>query len=290
MKKQLKVKIILLIIVILLFVTAGNIWISSNWLTVHFYEYKTEKLTDEQELKIVILSDLHDHEFGNMNQRLIERVKQQNPDVILLVGDMLNETSEDSDVPCSLVSKLCYVAPVYYALGNHEITFLNHHSALLEELEQAGATVLDEEYVDFMVNSVEIRLGGMYAYAFGLNANNDAAAAPENIKDFLEEYQNTDKLKIMMAHRPDSFVFGDAASVWDIDLVVSGHNHGGQVVVPFFGGLYGGDQGWFPEYIHGMYEKDNLHLFVTSGLGSHRQVLPRFNNPPEIAVITCSGN
>lgn len=161
---------------------------------------------------------------------------------------------------------------------------------LVEEIEQAGATVLDEAYVDLDVNGEEVRLGGMYTYAFGLNANNDAEAAPEDVKDFLEEYQDTDRFKIMMAHRPDSFIFGDAAAVWDVDLVVSGHDHGGQVVVPFAGGLYGGDQGWFPEYIHGMYEKDGLQLFVTSGLGSHKQLLPRFNNPPEIAVIICSGN
>ena len=67
--------------------------------------------------------------------------------------------------------------------------------------------------------------------------------------------------------------------------MVSGHDHGGQVVLPFLGGLYGGDQGWFPEYIHGMYQKDEMKLFITSGLGSHKQTLPRFNNPPEIAVV-----
>ena len=125
----------------------------------------------------------------------------------------------------------------------------------------------------------------MYDYAFGQDGNNTASNAPEDVRIFLEDFQNTDCLKIMMSHRPDSFIFGDAASYWDIDLVISGHNHGGQVVVPFLGGLYGGDQGWFPEYVHGMYQKDGMNLFVTSGLGSHDQILKRFNNPPEIAVL-----
>jgi predicted MPP superfamily phosphohydrolase len=89
----------------------------------------------------------------------------------------------------------------------------------------------------------------------------------------------------MLAHRPDSFIFGEASVTWDIDLVVSGHLHGGQVVVPFKGGLIGGDQGWFPKYVHGLYEKDDINIFITSGLGSSRKVLPRFNNPPEIAVL-----
>ena len=158
--------------------------------------------------------------------------------------------------------------------------------ALKEELEEAGAVVLDKEYRDIEVNGTPVRLGGLYDYAFGLNGNNDADAAPEDIKDFLTDFQDTDRLKIMLSHRPDSFIFGDASAVWDVDLVISGHNHGGQVIIPFKGGLFGGDQGWFPEYVHGTYEVGNMQMFITSGLGSDRQKLPRFNNPPEIAVVT----
>ena len=109
------------------------------------------------------------------------------------------------------------------------------------------------------------------------------------IQQLLTSFCDTSSLKIMMAHRPDSFVFGDVSSVYDIDLVVSGHDHGGQVVVPFLGGLYGGDQGWFPKYIHGLYQKDLERIFVTSGLSSQKELLPRFNNLPEIAMITING-
>ena len=90
---------------------------------------------------------------------------------------------------------------------------------------------------------------------------------------------------IMRSHRADSCVFGDTRQVWDVDRVVSAHDHGGQVVVPFLGGLSGADQGWFPDYVHGLYQKDKIQLFVTSGLGTNKKVLPRFNNPPEIAVL-----
>lgn len=105
------------------------------------------------------------------------------------------------------------------------------------------------------------------------------------MKHFLEEFEDTDAFKIMISHRPDSFIFGEAAEEWDIDLVVSGHLHGGQVVVPLLGGVYGGDQGYFPEYVHGMYEIGNMHLFVTSGLGTNKKAVPRVNNRPEVAVI-----
>jgi predicted MPP superfamily phosphohydrolase len=132
-----------------------------------------------------------------------------------------------------------------------------------------------------------IRIGGLYDYAFALDAWNSCSPdrmEPE-VYQFLTKFQDTDVFKLMLAHRPDSFIFGEASVTWDIDLVVSGHLHGGQVVVPFKGGLIGGDQGWFPKYVHGLYEKDDINIFITSGLGSSRKVLPRFNNPPEIAVL-----
>ena len=69
-------------------------------------------------------------------------------------------------------------------------------------------------------------------------------------------------------------------------MVISGHLHGGQIVLPFLGGVYGGDQGWFPTYVHGVYQKDNFRILVTSGLGSSKEKIPRLNNPPEIVVLT----
>ena len=278
--------IILLIILLLAVYILISLWVSVNLLTVREF---TSEFGVEHPVKTVVISDLHDHEFGEDNEKLVEKIRQISPDLILMDGDMLNAESENVDVPLTLIEALRDTAPIYYALGNHEIGYIeNGHSELTEQLEEAGAVVLDKEYTDLDVNGTQIRLGGMYDYAFGLNGNNDAAAAPDDTLNFLQDFQNTDRLKIMLAHRPDSFIFGDASKVWDVDLVISGHNHGGQVVLPFLGGLYGGDQGFFPEYIHGMYEKDNFQMFVTSGLGSDRQKLPRFNNPPEIAVLSIS--
>lgn len=274
-------------IAILLIYIAGNIWVSSNWLTVNDYEYTTEKAVGE--VRMIVISDLHDHRFGKDNEELAKKIQGQTPDLILLDGDIMNEDSADASVPCTLIKRLKEIAPVYFALGNHEMGYMEDHPELIEELEEAGACVLEKEYADIDINGTALRLGGMYDYAFGLNGNNDAEAAPPDIRGFLEEYQETGRLKIMMAHRPDSFIFGNAASYWNLDFVISGHNHGGQVILPVLGGLYGGDQGWIPEYIHGMYQKDHIQLFVTSGLGSHKQILPRFNNPPEIAVVVIKG-
>nr|WP_296266923.1 metallophosphoesterase [uncultured Merdimonas sp.] len=283
MKRVIRVLVVLCLLVLLY--GGVSIWGSANFLIERKFSVDTGKC--QEEFVAVVISDLHDHEFGNGNVRLVEKIQDIAPDLILMDGDMLNETSDDAEVPLNLIRQLKDTAPVYYALGNHEINYMeNGHPQLMEELENAGAVMLEREFVDIEVKGNPIRIGGMYEYAFGLNGNNDALSAPSETLAFLQEFQDTDHLKIMMAHRPDSFIFGDASKVWNIDLVISGHNHGGQVVIPFLGGLYGGDQGWFPEYVHGLYKKDKLQMFVTSGLGTHHERLPRFNNPPEIAVLT----
>lgn len=284
MRSSRKKKIVVVSIVLIIGYIAVNLWMSSNFLTVNEYKFVTDKVTEE--ITLVILSDLHEHEFGDGNGDLVKKIHAQKPDLILLDGDILNKDSPDSDIPCELIEKLSALAPVYYALGNHEFMYMDSgHPELIQQLESAGAVVLEQEHVDLEIRGISLRLGGLYDYAFGLN-NDDAD--DEKVRIFLENFQDTESLKVMMAHRPDSFVFGDAASVWNIDLVVSGHDHGGQIIIPFLGGLYGGDQGWFPEYIHGMYEKENMKIFVTSGLGSDEQVLKRFNNLPEIAVLKIS--
>ena len=287
--KRKKFRMILIIFLIAIFILAAwiliSLWMSANYIVTREYSVDTGKGVNT--FRAVVISDLHDHMFKNNNAELAEKIREADPDLILMDGDMLNAQSEDASVPLNLICQVKDIAPVYYALGNHEEAYIqNGHSNLEEELTEAGAVVLDKNYVDIEVNGTPVRLGGMYDYAFGLNGDNDALAAPQDTLRFLQDFQNTDRLKIMLSHRPDSFIFGDASEVWDVDLVISGHAHGGQVVLPFLGGLYGCDQGWFPKYVHGVYEKGNFQIFVTSGLGSNKQILPRFNNPPEIAVLT----
>lgn len=215
----------------------GSLWVSANYLVVRKYEVHAGSAGAG--LKVVVIGDLHDHEFGEDNEKLVEKIAEQEPDLILLDGDILNGDSSSAEVPVNLIARLKETAPVYYALGNHEITYMEQvDSRLTEELTAAGAVVLDKEYVDLEAGGVSIRLGGMYAYAFGPDrktGENRALAAPADTLAFLQEFQDTDRLKIMMSHRPDSFIFGDASEVWDVDLVVSAHDHGGQVVLPFLG-------------------------------------------------------
>ena len=302
-----KTVILLLIILLILIWFVGEILISYHWMKVNRYPVTvrnlpyTDTVTDAG-FKMVVISDLHDHEFGKDNEKLIRCVKEQDPELIILDGDMLNEDSKSDEVPVRLVKGLAEIAPVYYALGNHELDYIGaaegkkmqkHHpedSGLVKDLTDAGACVLEEGYRDMEIGGCKVRIGGMYEYAFALDGDNSAENLTGDVRDFLEEFQNTDRYKIMLCHRPDSFVFGDASDYWKVDLVISGHDHGGQVVIPLKGGLYGGDQGWFPPYVHGLYRTGRIRLFVTSGLSSEKQMLPRWNNRPEIAVLKVHGS
>ena len=239
-------------------------------------------------VRAVVMADLHNRDFGEDNRVLEELTADAEPDLILLDGDIVNADAADAGVAVSLALALKDIAPVYYAWGNHELDYLSAGtSPLREELEAAGAAVLDREWTDLTVNGAALRLGGLYDYAFAMDDFNtcDPERMDPEIYDFLTAFQDTDRCRIMLSHRPDSFIFGEAAATWDVDLVISGHDHGGQVVLPLLGGVFGGDQGLVPAYVHGICEKDGLTLAITSGLGSQRELLPRFRNPPEIMVL-----
>lgn len=288
-KKTKRIVFALLLLVIICLIGTYEVYISYNKITVSDYNIKLNQINNS--VNAVIISDLHDNQLGENNEDLINEINSLSPDIIIFVGDGVNSDSKDSKIVTNLMKQLCKNHKVFYSLGNTDIDYIEAGiSDLLKELESVGVTILDNEYKDINVNGNNIRIGGMYSYAFGLNDNNDVDkdTMEEGVYDFLADFQDTNNYKIMMAHRPDSFIFGDASEVWNIDLVVSGHNHGGQVVLPFVGGLYGGDQGWFPEYDKGFFDLNKIKILITSGLGSGKQKLPRFNNPPEIVNLHLS--
>lgn len=186
--KKLKIfKIVLILLLAIFIFTVISLWASSNCLTAKEYEFTTEKVT--QEVTLVVLSDLHDHEFGSRNEELVKKTAEQHPDLILLDGDFLNEDSENGNIPCELIEKRVEIAPVYFALGNHELSYIeSDHPDLIQQLQEAGAVVLDKDYVDLEIGETSLRLGGMYDYAFGQDENNIASNAAEDVRTFLEDF------------------------------------------------------------------------------------------------------
>ena len=280
MKKA--VKILLIIIAIMVLACLASIWISYNWLTVSDFTVTSTKISEP--FRMVLISDLHDHRFRRNNEKRAEKIQEQSPDLIIIDGDMINDDSENADTAVEVVRALKEIAPVYYSYGNHEYAYMEAgHTDLQDELEEAGAAVLNYQSIDFEVNGNPIRLGGLYEYGF--ESGMQSEEENERAVSYLEEYADTDRYLIMCAHRPESFYPWDTADKWGIDLVLSGHLHGGQVIIPGLGGLYNPLDGFFAEYDYGQYKLGDSDMIITRGLSSDPKILPRFNNPPEIAVV-----
>lgn len=264
--------------------TWWQVYRSYHGIVIRQEDYFTEKLS--RPVRIVMMSDLHDHRFGNDNSEIIEKTRSARPDLILLNGDMVNEDTGSVEAILKLVKSLREIAPVYYSPGNkeHENPLWSQFEA---DLEKNGVPVLDAEYEDLSINGQKIRLGGLYDYSFALNGYNTVEESRMNSEtvEFLHNYQDSDLLKVIMTHRPDTFLFNRSADYWDVDLALAGHTHGGQVVLPFIGGLWAPDLGWFPEYVVGVKKMGSLVLITSAGLGSGHEKLPRFNNPSEILQV-----
>ena len=173
--------------------------------------------------------------------------------------------------------------------GNHEEDYIARgNEGLIQELTDAGAVVLDQNMRTWRQEAWRSGWAACMPMLLARILRADIMrlmTLRQMSREFLEEFQDTDRVKIMMSHRPTVLSLEIPARCGMWDLVVSAHDHGGQVVVPFLGGLYGEIRDGFLIMVHGLYQKDKIQLFVTSGLGSNKKALPRFNNPPEIAVL-----
>lgn len=278
-----KHKHILIIILIIIFVV-GALSVFKSTLYVTNHVLTTSKFAEP--ICILQLTDLHNTEFGKANSELIEKCRVYSPDIILVTGDLINMDETNIDVAAALITAVTDIAPVYVSMGNHEVVHeQNFGTDLKKVFEAAGATVLEREYVDITVNNQKIRIGGIYGYCLPEKFLKTGEANPEECA-FLSEFQNTDRYTILMCHMPVCWMMNDGLDEWDIDCVFSGHAHGGQIILPFIGGLYAPDMGLFPGELEGVFDsKDgSKHLVLSRGLGSGTWV-PRINNGPEIVTL-----
>lgn len=256
---------------------------SATVLTVAAYEIPADVT---ESIRIVQLSDLHSDVYGEENAELIALVEGQTPDLIFLTGDMLNRKGSAADVPplCDLISRLTQIAPVYWSDGNHERMFMGATGVDLHpQLAAAGAVVLDDAYVDITVKGQDIRIGGYYGY-YGVPHIITDDPAEEAAQDaFFREFENTQRLKLLLCHIPTAWVDWGYLDKYPVDVVFSGHYHGGQVRLPMIGGLYAPYVGFFPAYTRGVFYGTEGVCVLSAGLGSEPG-LPRVNNLPELVV------
>ena len=237
--------------------------------------------------RIVVVADIHGKEYGEDNARLYEKVRRQEPDAIVLLGDLFPSHAEEADAAyvIALTQGMQDIAQVYFAMGNHETTYThNYGDTWIDDLAATGAIVLDETWDDYDIAGNTIRLGGTmgHGYLFG-RTHEEFEASPEY--GVLSALENSRIPAILLAHMPDTVALSDGKERWHIPLVLSGHTHGGVIRLPFVGGVFAPMQGWWPPYDYGdMMLNDEMRMIITSGLSGH-DFVPRIFNLPEIEVI-----
>ena len=280
MKKLSKKRVILIVSVVLLVgLSVWTIW-GNTALEINEYTIMSDKLPEAfLGFRIAQVSDLHNAEFGEGNKKLIELLSQTDPGIIVITGDLMDSRHTDIEIALNFVRQAIKIAPVYYVTGNHEAR-VREYTELKTGLADAGVIVLENQQVQITREGESITLIGIddpsfqEDYLFGDAASVSASA--------LSELQNeSDSYTILLAHRPELFdTYVDAG----VNLVFSGHAHGGQFRLPFIGGLVAPNQGFFPEYDAGLFFEGVTTMIVSRGVGN--SIIPfRINNPPEIVVV-----
>ncbi len=279
-------KVFLLLALILAVLLGALIWKSaeecSRNITVTHYSLET-KLTES--VRIVHLTDLHSHVFGAGNQELVDLVLAQKPDLVFMTGDMLDKQDENADVVCDLIRQLAPQVPVYYGYGNHEKDWMEQSGiSLTPVLEEAGAIVLDCSYADVSVKGQSLRIGGYHGYYRQPGMYAVSAQEHHDQLAFADAFENTDRCKLLLCHIPTAWLDWGYIDQYPVDVVFSGHYHGGQICLPLLGPLYAPYIGLFPEYTQGLFLGEKAACVLSTGLGCNPGI-PRINNLPEIAVV-----
>lgn len=281
-RRQKKIVLVIIFGLLILGMIAVSAYRGVTCLTVESYPVPCRV---SEGVRIMHLTDLHSREFGEENERLVELVTAQAPDLIFMTGDMLDSKDAGPEVVLALIEELSQIAPVYYSQGNHEKQWEKENGVLLEaSLTEAGATVLDCAYADVTVNGQELRIGGYYGYyrVPHMIHNDPAVQAFENA--FFDEFEDTHRLKLLLCHIPTAWADWNYIDKYPVDIVFSGHYHGGMIRIPFVGGLVAPYVGLFPEYTQGVFEGEQATCVLSTGLGTSMGI-PRINNLPEIVVV-----
>lgn len=246
-------------------------------LTLRTYTVVSPKLTAE--VRLAVVTDFHSSDNAD---DVVAMVASCAPDAVLLVGDLFDDDTQNrpTERTLSLMRQLSAQYPCYYVSGNHE-AWTGEMDALYQQTEEAGVTVLRMSSGVLTVRGQRIALCGIpdpYEMVFS-----GAPDTEEQIRQAMENVDSAD-FTVLLAHRPELLA---KYAQFPLDLVVSGHAHGGQVRIPgVLNGLYAPNQGWFPKLAGGAYTQDGTTLIVSRGLAV-RTRLPRIFNRPEVVLVRC---
>ncbi|MCD7948602.1 MAG: metallophosphoesterase [Oscillospiraceae bacterium] len=237
-------------------------------------EVQSDKIVSP--VRVALLTDLHGCIYGEGQETLLAVLAEGKPDLILLAGDMVDDEMS-WDGSWQLFAGIADAYDCYYVTGNHEF-WSGEAEEIKDTIRAYGVTVLEGDSVTVTVNGTALNLCGVDdpdvdESAFeGQLADASAAAQPG-------------LYTILLAHRPERL---EQYAAYPVDLVVSGHAHGGQWAIPYLlDGLYAPNQGLFPKYTGGLYQEGETQMVLSRGLARESTMVPRIYNPPEVVWIDC---
>lgn len=280
MTSKIKIRIVVLV-VLAVAVLAFVLWTAheNTILESNSYKVSSSRLPAAFDgYRIAQVSDLHNDTWGEDSETLLSLLKDAKPDMIALTGDLIDSRNTSVETALNFVKKAKEIAPCYFVTGNHE-SRIEEFSELKQGLVELGVVVLEDQRVEIEKDGDTILVIGLNDPSFRTDDlfGDSSAVLGKQLKNM----KNEELFTVLLSHRPEAF---DVYAESGIDLVLSGHAHGGQFRLPYFGGVYAPNQGFFPEYDAGLFTKDHTNMIVSRGIGN--SLIPfRINNKAELVLI-----
>ena len=270
------IRAVILLVVLLL----GVWWVlwANTALEVTEYSINSPEIPEGFDgFRIVQVSDLHNTEFGENNEKPLQMLRAAEPDIIAITGDLVDSRRTDLKVAIDFLREAVKIAPCYYVTGNHE-SRIEEFAELEKQMIEIGVILLRNDSCLLEREGDRLQLMGVDDCSFHPESNGNLQVLAMEAEIYRMQSKN---YTVLLSHRPELAVVYDR---YDVDMVLCGHAHGGQFRLPLIGGLYAPDQGFFPKFTAGIYEMTDMTMVVSRGLGNSAFPL-RFNNRPEIVVV-----
>lgn len=278
-KKKKRMIVFAVVATILLGLIIWTAW-GNTALELNRYIISSDRLPEAFDgYRIAHVSDLHNTEIGKDNEKLLAMLREADPDIIAITGDIIDSRNTDIDIVLQFTKTAMEIAPCYYVTGNHEAR-VSEYDELKAGLTEQGVIILEDKCIGLDKSEETISLLGVNDPSFQTDYlfGDSETVMQSKLQEIINE---EDTYTILLSHRPELF---EVYTESKVDLVLSGHAHGGQFRLPFVGGLVAPNQGLFPKYDSGLYTEENTNMIVSKGIGN--SILPfRFNNRPEVILI-----
>ena len=238
-------------------------------------EYEIHDPRIHSEIRIAVVSDLHDARYGANQTTLLAALEEANPTLVLLCGDLFDQHSKGSQT-VSLLNSISKLYPSYFILGNHEYKS-GQIDRIRAAVDAAGIPILAGESALISSGETRVRIFGI---------DDGLGGKTKQLLQIQEaaHQRSAEEFSILAIHVPNEV---ESYLDYGFDLILSGHTHGGQIVIPgLLNGLYAPGQGFFPKYGGGRYDLEDTTLIISRGLARKPYWLPRMFNPPELVVVS----